>query len=218
MDLDFWHQRWQRDEIGFHQPEVNLHLREHWPRVNLPAGKAAFVPLCGKSQDMLWLHSLGHPVVGVEVSPLAVEAFFTENGLSAEITKQKHHARWQHDSIGVLCGDYFELEPTDLAEVGAVYDRASLIALPPDLRRRYVEHLHHLLADRAEVLLVTLEYPEGGMEGPPFAVQESEVHDLYDDHFQVQRLAMRDVLADNPHLSSRGVASLTEKAYLLTPR
>jgi len=217
MQSDFWHQRWQRNEIGFHQEEVNLHLREYWPQVGAPHGGAVFVPLCGKSNDMLWLRERGHPVIGVELSPLAVEAFFRENGLEATRQSGERHECWKAGEATLLCGDYFSLQPEDVAGVAAVYDRASLIALPPDMRTLYAAHLIALFQGRVPVLLVTLEYPEEQMQGPPFCVHEDEVRRLYGAHFEISCLVEHDVLADNPHLRGKGIDFLTEKAYLLRP-
>jgi thiopurine S-methyltransferase len=218
MDPSFWEQRWERSEIGFHQEQVNLHLRECWPRLALQRGATVFVPLCGKSNDLLWLRDQGYRVIGVELSPIAVEAFFAENHLpSTETDKGRYRCR-QHGDLTLLCGDYFDLEPVDVAGVGAVYDRASLIALPEDMRPRYVTQLSSLLGDRVPVLLVTLEYPEGQMDGPPFSVDEEEVRALYGGRYAIERLTARDVLRDNPHLRERGITALTEKAYLLNAR
>jgi len=217
MQSDFWHQRWQRNEIGFHQEEVNLHLREYWPQVGAPDAGTVFVPLCGKSNDMLWLREGGHPVIGVELSPLAVEAFFRDNGLEATRQPGERYECWTAGESTLLCGDYFALKPEDVAGVAAVYDRASLIALPPDMRTRYANQLIELFKGRVPVLLVTLEYPEEQMQGPPFCVHEDEVRRLYGAHYDISCLVEHDVLADNPHLRGKGIDFLTEKAYLLRP-
>src|SRR4030042_914462 len=82
MNPDFWLERWQRNEIGFHQPEINAHLQDFWGQLAVPAGGQVFVPLCGKSRDLLWLRARGHRVLGVELSPIAVRDFFAENALT----------------------------------------------------------------------------------------------------------------------------------------
>jgi thiopurine S-methyltransferase len=174
------------------------------------------VTLCGKSLDMLWLQEQGYRVVGVEISQLAVEAFFGENDLQPEITTSGKFQRYDADNITLLCGDFFNLARADIGDTAAVYDRASLIALPPEMRRRYAEYLTNLLPPGINVLLITLEYPQHQMEGPPFSVQESEVHDLYDSNFQVTRLESVDVLADNPNFTERGLTELIERTFLLT--
>ncbi len=134
-----------------------------------------FVPLCGKSLDLLWLAGQGHPVLGVEISPVGVESFFQENGLKPQVTDAPPFRRYQVDELTVLCGDFFALTPGHLQGVTAVFDRASLIALPPELRPRYAEHLQGLLRPETRILLVTLDYDQAEMAGPPFSVGEDEV-------------------------------------------
>src|SRR5574340_1608572 len=145
MKKDFWLERWERKEIGFHQDEINPYLRQYWQELHLARGSEVFVPLCGKSRDMLWLREQGHAVLGVELSPLAAQAFFEENGLSPQRTRGERFDSYEADGIRILCGDFFDLDRDDLAGVKAVYDRASLIALPPEMRERYARHLESIL-------------------------------------------------------------------------
>ncbi|HSJ48296.1 MAG TPA: thiopurine S-methyltransferase [Gammaproteobacteria bacterium] len=213
MDPDFWHARWRNSEIGFHQEEINLHLQNFWAQTGAAAGSTVFVPLCGKSRDLLWLREQGHPVLGVEISPIAVEAFFEENRLAAVQANQGPFTRWEYEGLVILCGDYFDLQPADLTAVGATYDRASLIALPPAMRQRYAEHSIRLLPAATPTLLVTLEYPQQEMDGPPFSVSESEVRTLFAGRRQVTRLFQQSILAENPRFQARGLSRLEEKAY-----
>jgi len=218
MQPEFWHQRWQRGETGWHLTEINLHLQEHWPRLGVGAGERVLVPLCGKTLDLLWLAGEGHRVLGVELSPIAVEALFRDNGLTPEVVEDPPFRRYRLDEIEVLCGDFFDLGTAQLGEVAAVYDRASLIALPPELRPRYVTHLEGLIRPETRGLLITLDYDQAQMAGPPFAVREAEVRSLFGTRFDIRRLAELDVLAENPNFRSRGVTSLTEQVYALHPR
>lgn len=218
MNPDFWHQRWQRGETGWHQEEINLHLQEHWPRLGALRGEGVFVPLCGKTRDMLWLAGEGHPVLGVELSPLAVDRFFAENGLEPEITDEAPFRRYRVDELTLLCGDFFDLTPAHLSGVGAVFDRASLIALPPDMRPRYCAHLTGLLPHAVPMLLVTLDYDQAEMPGPPFSVREGEVRRLLEGRYDVRRVAELDVWAENPRFQQRGLSRLLEQVYTLHPR
>ena len=120
MTPEFWHQRWQRGEIGWHSDAVNRHLTEYWPRLGVPAGACVLVPLCGKSLDMLWLAGEGYVVVGVELSEQAVAAFFDENGLNAAVTDLAPHPfrRWSVDEITLLVGDFFDLSTETLRAAG----------------------------------------------------------------------------------------------------
>lgn len=218
MNRDFWLERWERKETGFHQDEINPCLRQHWPELHLAEGSEVFVPLCGKSRDMLWLREQGHAVLGVELSPLAVQAFFEENGLSPQRTKGERFDSYEADGIRILCGDFFDLRRDDLAKVEAVYDRASLIALPPEMRERYARHLLNILPPATQILLVTLDYPQTEMSGPPFAVSAAEVEALYRRHAGIRLLAQLDVLEQNPRFRERGLSKLQENIFLLTLR
>lgn len=218
MNPDFWHERWQRNEIGFHQQEINAHLQDFWGQLAVPAGGLVFVPLCGKSRDLLWLRARGHKVLGVELSPIAVRDFFIENALTPQVTRQGAFERYEADGLVVLCGDFFGLTPELVQSVAGVYDRASLIALPPELRTRYAEHSVAILPATAGTLLVTMEYPQNAMSGPPFAVREEEVRQLYARRYTVTCLLSKDILAENPRFRERGLGALTEKVYRLAPR
>jgi len=218
MNPDFWHERWQRNETGFHQQEINAHLQDYWAQLAVPAGGLVFVPLCGKSRDLMWLRARGHAVLGVELSPIAVCDFFAENALTPQVTHHGAFERYDADGLVVLCGDFFDLTPELVQGVIGVYDRASLIALPHELRTRYAEHSMAMLPAAAGTLLVTMEYPQNEMSGPPFAVREEEVRRLYEKRYTVTRLFSKDILAENPRFRERGLRALTEKVYRLAPR
>lgn len=218
MKKDFWLERWEREAIGFHQNEINPYLCEYWQELHLARGSMVFVPLCGKSQDMLWLRKQGHQVMGVELSNIAVQAFFKENGYTPHHVTRGKFAHFEADGIRILCGDFFDLSKDDLAKVGAVYDRASLIALPPEMRERYVRHLASILPPAMQILLITVDYPQPEMQGPPFSVSSGEVEALYREHAEVRLLAQLDVLAQNPRFQERGLSRLQESIFLLTLR
>jgi len=216
MDLAFWQGRWRRGEIGWHQDEINRHLAEHWPQVGISSATRVFVPLCGKAHDLLWLAARGHEVLGVEISALAAEAFISENQLDAQRIDDGRFQRIVAGDITLLVGDFFALDPAQLANVGAVYDRASLIALPPDQRRAYVRKLAALIAPGSRSLLITIEYDQARMKGPPFAVCDGEVRDLYHRDFQIEQIGDHDVLAEEPRWRQRGLDWMRERIYALT--
>lgn len=214
MEADFWHNRWENNLTGFHLDEVNPNLTTNWTSLTLPENSRVFVPLCGKSVDLVWLAEHGHNVVGVELSQLAADAFFAENNLKVERRKVGKLELWQSERISIFCGDIFDLDTETLGHIDVVYDRASLIALPPAMRQEYAEKLQKL-AQSAPILLVTLEYEQEKMGGPPFSVSESEINTLYNAHYQVKPLSAQDVLGDNERFREKGLDYLNENTYLL---
>ncbi len=218
MEKDFWLERWEREEIGFHQNEVNPYLCEFWPGLKLARGSMVFVPLCGKSRDMKWLHDQGHQVLGVELSAIATQAFFKENGYSPEHTNKGKFDCYEANGIRISCGDFFDLSRNDLAKVSAVYDRASLIALPPEMRVRYVRHLVSILPPATQILLITVDYPQQEMQGPPFSVSPDEVEELFRGYAEVRLLSQPEVLEQNPRFQQRGLSRLQENIFKVTLR
>lgn len=218
MNPDFWHQRWRDGRIGFHQDTVTPWLAQLWPTLALPVGSRVFVPLAGKSLDLLWLRAQGHKVLGVELSRLAVEQFFAEHGLTPTTRETRLGTHYTHDGIELICGDAFALDAEALADCDAVFDRAALIALPADLRQRYVGELYASLPPGCRGLLVTLEYPQAEKAGPPFAVDETEVRALYEPDWTVSLPARADILAMQPGFVAEGVTALATAAYRLERR
>ncbi|MDD2701801.1 MAG: thiopurine S-methyltransferase [Sideroxydans sp.] len=216
MKKEFWLERWERAEIGFHQDEINPYLLKYWPDLKAEQGGEVFVPLCGKSLDMVWLRGHGHAVLGVELSVIAVHDFFSEQGKSPVHTQTAKFEQCEADGIRILCGDFFDLDKADLANVRAVYDRASLVALPPEMRERYARHLVDILPAGTKVLLVTFDYPQEEMPGPPFAVSADEVHALYDRYAQIRLLEQVDILEREPRFKARGVTRMQENIFLLS--
>lgn len=215
MDREFWLARWHAQEIGFHQQDINRHLQNYWSALACPAAATVFVPLCGKSLDMLWLAAQGYQVIGIELSDIAVQAFFAENNLQPVVSRQPDFVEYACGDIRLWQGDFFALKPDDVQDVAAVYDRASLIALPPEMRQRYADHLQAILPQPAQSLLITLDYPEQEMQGPPFAVSPQEVSSLFAAHFRVKQLAEFSILEDEPRFQQRGLTRLEERVFHL---
>lgn len=215
MNPDFWHERWRQGETGWHETEINVHLPEHWPRLDVAPGERVFVPLCGKSLDLLWLAGEGRRVLGVEISPLAVDTFFAEHALSPEVTDEPPFRHYQAAELEILCGDFFALTAAHLKGVTSVFDRASLIALPPEMRPKYAAHLRGLLPSDARILLITLDYEQNEMAGPPFSVKDEEVRALFGSRFDIERIVRADILAENERFRQRGLTGLVEQVYVM---
>lgn len=215
MEPEFWIQRWRANEIGFHKHEYNQHMTRFIDLLALERGDHVLVPLCGKSRDMLWLADHDFQVTGIEISPLAVQAFFEENALPYKTEPRSFGMAYLGERITILCADLFAIQAADLPAVAAVYDRASLIALPRSMRTDYVEKMTTLVADTVRCLLITLDYPQQEMDGPPFAVSPGEVEQLYSGRFSVERVYSEDCLADEPRFRQRGLTRLDEHVFLL---
>ncbi|MCP5152268.1 MAG: thiopurine S-methyltransferase [Ectothiorhodospiraceae bacterium] len=215
MDAEFWHSRWESGNTPWHQGRVNARLERNIDRLPAPESGRVMVPLCGRAYDMRWLLDRGHRLLGVELSAVAVRGFLDEHGLSFERSTDGAFERFDAPGARMLCGDVFALTREHLAEVRAVYDRAALIALPPETRRRYAAHLVSILPPAAPMLVVTIEYPRGETDGPPFSVDEAEVRDLFEPARRVERVESIDVLDTEPGLARRGLSRLVEHAFLV---
>ena len=218
MEAEFWHERWREGQIGFHQQVYNAQMLKHWQSLGLAAGSRIFVPLAGKSMDMAWLASQGHKILGIELNRMAIEAFFEENNLEAEETSLPGYEVFRSQNIEIRCGDFFALKPEDLASVDAVYDRAALIALPPEMRARYAAHMIACLPRAAQMMLVVLEYPQSEMQGPPFSVSEAEVAEFYGKAYNIERLGSVDVPPEGRPAAGQNLSEMFEKTYRLTPK
>lgn len=218
MDPAFWHARWQDGRIGFHQDRPTPLMLKHWPSLGIEPGSRVFVPLCGKSLDMAWLASQGLGVLGVELAPLAVSQFFEEQALLPATEETRYGVHHRAAGIEIICGDAFALDEAVLRDCDAVLDRAALIALPRDLRERYARELYAKLRPGCRGLLITLEYPQHEKAGPPFSVDEAEVHALFDRDWRVELLERRDILDSQPAFVAEGVTALRTAVYRLDRR
>ncbi|MEQ7919161.1 thiopurine S-methyltransferase [Xanthomonas sp. WHRI 1810A] len=218
MQPDFWHQRWATDQIGFHQPQVNPHLQRFWPELGVKKGERVFVPLCGKSVDLTWLLDQGLFVVGVELSEKAIEVYFAEHDVQPQVEERGAFKVFSHERCALWCGDFFKLTAGHIGACSVVYDRAALIALPPDMRWRYVEHLNRLLPADCRGLLITLDYDQSQVAGPPFSVAEEEVIQLLSSEWRVKLIAEEDALPTSRKFVNAGATRLREQVYTLFRR
>ena len=209
MEPNFWHSKWAKGEIGFHEGTPNTLLIEHFAALSLPKGSRVFVPLCGKTRDIAWLLANGYQVVGVELSRLAIDELFDELGIAPTVAPIDKLARYQGKSIDIYVGDIFDLTRDMLGSVDAIYDRAALVALPEELRSRYAAHLI-TVTGAAPQLLISFDYDQQLMAGPPFAVSKEAVHRYYASQYQITPLLTRDVTG-----GLKGKVAATETIWLL---
>lgn len=218
MERQFWLERWANQEIGFHQPNVNPWLEQHWPALELPAGSSVFVPLCGKSLDMAWLAERGHRVIGVELAESAVRAFYEEAGQGVHVQRLRHLQCFTGGAVTIYCGDFMDLTALHLTGVAAVYDRAALIALPPRMRGHYADHLLRIIPDGCRILLLTLEYDQKRVPGPPHSVAESEVQALFGGRCRVERVCTVEATQLPPKFAAAGIDQAREVLYRLVKK
>ncbi|WP_375753893.1 thiopurine S-methyltransferase [Vibrio sp. HN007] len=211
-DREFWHSKWASNKIGFHLEDVNPLLIKFWEKVNADRESRVFVPLCGKTEDLVWLANLHDNVQGVELSEIAVRAFFSEHFYTPLVTQLPgSHELYQFDELNIYTGDFFTapVEPYDV-----VYDRAALVALPEDMRHEYVERVKSFLTKGGRILLITLDYIQSEMAGPPFSVSEAEVRTLFSD-CTITRVFRDEADSEHPKITKKGLSRFAEEVWLI---
>ncbi len=209
MDPSFWHQRWEKNEIGFHEEKPNPLLVEHFHELSIAKGRRIFVPLCGKTRDISWLLSRGYRVAGAELSQLAIEQLFIELGMQPEIEAVGNAEQWSANNLDIFVGDIFAVFGKVLGPVDAVYDRAALVAFPKDMRNRYAAHLTEMTG-KAPQLLICYDYDQTLMDGPPFSVSHEEVRRHYATTHNLTLLSSTEVAG-----GLKGKAPAKENVWLL---
>lgn len=213
MEREFWLERWEKNQLGWHLSDTNPLLARYWSSLDVTRGAAVFVPLCGKSLDMRFLESLGHAVIGVELSETAILAYFEERGETPTRTELFYLTRYEGPQTTIYCGDFFDVQSPDVLGIRAVYDRGALIALPPSVREKYVDHMLRIVPEHAHILLIGLEYDQGRIGGPPHSVTESEIVSLYSPRCRVECLGRIATAELPPRFAEAGVESAVETVY-----
>jgi len=184
-----WLDRWKKGTTGWHRSDINPQLIENINQLAKARPKKIFVPLCGASIDMKYLSDQGFHVVGVELSSLAIDRFFNENKIAYKVSKMEDFDFYQGKNIDIYCGDFFKLKKDYFYDVSCVYDRAALIALNPDLQKKYVGHLKEILPNSSKILLLTMFYPQNEMEGPPYSVGDDNVEELFSEFKEIKKIS-----------------------------
>ncbi|EIJ2221685.1 thiopurine S-methyltransferase [Vibrio parahaemolyticus] len=211
-DQEFWHSKWASNQIGFHLEDVNPLLPAYWHHANPKREDKVLVPLCGKSEDLVWLATKHDSVEGVELSQIAVRSFFAEHFYTPTVTPiSGMHELYQFDELSIYTGDFFTA-PVSQADI--VYDRAALVALPQDMREEYVARLKQLLNPGGRILLVTLNYPQEEMAGPPFSVSLEEIQQLFAG-YKVTCLNVDQADEHHPKIAKKGLSRFSEEVYLI---
>jgi thiopurine S-methyltransferase len=219
MEAAFWQERWRQNRIGFHRAETNpLLARFAQTLAGAGAPGRVFVPFCGKSRDMTFLASQGFTVTGNELVEDALRAFYEEQQIPFTRSEEGDFTALEGAGLRTYAGDFFALRPERLGPLDGIYDCAALVALPPEMRRRYAAHLLGFLRPGGRMLLVSFEYDQAKMPGPPFSVPRAEIEALYGQACEIALLGEQDVLASRPDWRARGLSSMAESAFLLTRR
>ena len=192
MDESFWFQRWETNNIGFHQSEANPLLVNAFKELALAKGSRVFLPLCGKTLDISWLLSNGYRVAGSELSELAIEQLFIELGIEPQILEVDQIKHYSATNLDIFVGNIFCLSNKMIGSVDAIYDRAALVALPEEMRHRYTAHLMEI-TNKAPQLLICFEYDQTLMEGPPFSISDEEIDKHYSGSYNLTLILSADV-------------------------
>ena len=215
MEKQFWLKKWENQQIGFHQKDYNPFLTKNWNSFIDNKGKV-FVPMSGKTRDILYLAEVGHEVLAVELAESAVQSFFEEQSLKFTVEETTHFKIFKSDRITFYCGDFFALTPKDLEGVDYVYDRASLIALPFEIRNSYIKFMQTHLKE-AKHFLITINFDNVQL-GPPFSVDQKMVKNYYHPVFEVDLISTERKEGDDIDIHSQSVSYVQNNLFYLKPR
>lgn len=209
MEPTFWHNKWKKNDIGFHNDHVHPLLAKHWQRLNVVQGSRIFIPLCGKTTDITWLLSQGHQIVGVELSQYAINQLFNDLGVVPHINHIGNFTHYQSENIDIYVGDIFDLTTELVGAIDAVYDRAALVALPFTMRTRYSKHLLSI-TQSAPQIVICFEYDQRQIDGPPFSIDHHELRQHYARFYRLNFIE-----AVNVEGGLKGKVTATETVWLL---
>ena len=212
--MNQWESRWQEGRIGFHLPKVNSYLLLYFDKFLTQYSESVFVPLCGKTLDLPWLAGKTKKVVGIELVHKAVEDFFKENKLTHSIQQSGKLKLFSTSKIDLFQGDFFDLNKDQTAPFEAIYDRGSIVTFDRPERQRYVNHLMSFLKPGGRILLITLEYDQKLMSGPPFSVSTDEIKWLYTTYGKLELLKITDILDER--FRKKGLDVMLERVFQFT--
>jgi len=210
-----WLDRWKKGTTGWHRSDINPQLIENINQLSEARTQTIFVPLCGASLDMKYLINQGFHVVGVELSSLAIDRFFNENKIDYKVSKVESFDIYQGKNIEIYCGDFFKLKKEYFYDVSCVYDRAALIALNPELQKKYVRHLKEILPNNSKILLLTMFYPQNEMEAPPFSVGDNNVEELFSEFKEIKKISYANEKESSLKPDDLNLTYLFKNVYLI---
>ena len=187
MDADYWHEVWKKNEIFFHMEKMNPILLKFAPTL-VDKNTQVFVPLCGKSLDLVWLMKHTKHVYAIELSETAIKQFFLEQKIDYKVRDVHDFQIFESQNLSIYCGDLFKLNLKDI-EIHFIYYRAALVALPYHMRMDYYNKIKNEIKNSFSWLLSVFDYPENIMQGPPFSVTYDEIHANLNNHYHIKLLS-----------------------------
>lgn len=218
MEISYWKSRWEKNNIGFHNPEINHYLLEFEERVISHQTKNVFVPLCGKTSDLMWFKNKGLTVTGVEAIDLACEQFFSEQSLTAQLSKSHGFTIHSVPDLALWCGNFFDAPIKLIQEADFIYDRACIVALPENLRKSYAAKINQSAKTATSFMIHTFTYNQEKMSGPPFCVPREEISELFGAEWAISVLFDSPVLSRYERYKTRGLDNLSEQVYHLVKK
>lgn len=208
MELSYWKSRWRKGHTGFHMQNGYSGLRDHWKSLNLPESPKVLVPLSGKSMDMQWIAEQGGRITGIEISEIAIHQFFDNLGITPVVGSRAGFKIFSSEQISIWNGDFLRLPDAATPAFDLIYDKAALVALPPQMRKKYAEKIMALTGQATRILLHGFSYNQQEMNGPPFSVRDKEVEELYGNECTITYLEKNTLNTENyQKFKKRGLGS-----------
>lgn len=212
-----WAGYWAAGRTGFHRSAIHPMLERFFGDVLDSADSRVLVPLCGKTLDLPWLEERASEVVGCEWVAQAISEFFAEQQRIANVQYMGAHRVHKSERLSMVEGDFLTLSSDQVGLFDLCWDRAAMIALPPETRMRYVPHLVSLMKPNARVLLVTYNADKPANSGPPYPVVPSEVEKAYAPFGTVELLeSIHHTPETDERLRAKGLAWVREDVFCIT--
>lgn len=217
MEHAFWHDKWSRKEIGFHLSEAHPWLVRYVEDFPLSSDDVVFVPLCGKTLDIGFFLSQNVKVIANELSETAVAELFDDLDLTPAIESWGEGGKvYRSDNLIVYVGDFFQLSESELVDVTVVYDRAAIVALPLEMRGSYGKKISEVCG-QAKQIVMTLEYDQSVMSGPPFSVTRDEINSHYSHAYNIKEVIRKNIIEQEPRFKQKGLSAFYQALYELNP-
>lgn len=185
---------WDDKDTGFHQPLVLPDLLTH-ESTFLTKPSRVFVPLCGKTVDLVYLADKGHDVYGCEFIESAVKDFFTEQSLEYTTSMTSDMSTMVYKAVSkkitLYCGDFFALKSKDIGKFDGIWDRASLVAVEPSQREEYGKVMKDLMSSGGKYLLNSYIITGEKYKGPPHSVPIDDIEKCFGSFCEIKQLDSR---------------------------